>query len=248
MQLTGPHCNSLGLAIPDVNQPFALADLAWYMLYHRHPGTPNQFIGVAFSYTLQVHYCSVFGFKLVQALCPTSPSGQASFICHFAGIIAIPGRYAEYLAESATQPPFIEPFISSSRTVTLTRMDLGEHRGTNLTIKEVLSTLETNHIPLTWVDHAYTYGLHYLNHHYKHSHEAEAIYQDLDNERICWLGVHGLPPAIPEWDGWYTPTTEDVGCIHMLRITEEDRDHYCLDDSRDWLLAGEDPHFDQLFA
>ena len=34
----------------------------------------------------------------------------------------------------------------------------------------------------------------------------------------------------------------------MLWIAEEDRDHYCLDDSCDWLLAGEDPHFDQLFA
>ena len=82
----------------------------------------------------------------------------------------------------------------------------------------------------------------------KHSPEAGAIYQDLDNKCIHWLGMHGLPPAIPEWDGWYTPTTEDVGCIHMLWITEEDHDHYCLDDSRDCLLAGEDPHFDQLFA
>jgi hypothetical protein len=34
----------------------------------------------------------------------------------------------------------------------------------------------------------------------------------------------------------------------MLRAMEEDRDHYCLDDSRDWLLVGEDPHFNQLFA
>ena len=53
--------------------------------------------------------------------------------------------------------------------------------------------------------------------------------------------------AIPEWDGWYIPM-EDMGCIHMLQITEEDCDHYCLDNSHSWLLVGEDPHFDQLFA
>ena len=125
-QLTGPHCNNPGLAIPDINQPFALADRAWYMLYHGRPGTPNQFIGVAFSYSLPVHYHSVFGFELAWALCPTSPSGWASFIRHFAGIVAIPGRYAEYLADSATQPLPIELFVSSSGTITLTRMDLGE--------------------------------------------------------------------------------------------------------------------------
>ena len=60
--------------------------------------------------------------------------------------------------------------------------------------------------------------------------------------------MHGLPPAIPEWDAWYTLTMEDMGHIHMPWITEEDCDHYCLDDSRNWLLAGEDSHFDQLFA
>ena len=125
-QLTGPRCNNSGLAIPNVNQPFALADRAQYMLYHRRPGTPNQFIGMAFSYSLQVHYRSVFGFELARVLCPTSPSGWASFVHHFAGIVAIPSHYAEYLADSATQPPPIEPFISSSGTITLTWMDLGE--------------------------------------------------------------------------------------------------------------------------
>ena len=36
--------------------------------------------------------------------------------------------------------------------------------------------------------------------------------------------------------------------IHMLQIAEEDCDHYCLDNSCNWLLVLWDPHFDQLFA
>jgi hypothetical protein len=246
--LTGSCHNNPGLAAPNTNQPFALAEWARYMLYHGCPGTPNQFVGVAFNYALQVHYRSVFVFQLAWALCPTSPSGQASFIRHFAGIVAMPGCYAEYLAKLAAQPSPTESFISSSGSVTLTWMDLGEHHGPNLTINEVLATLTTNHIPLTWVDHAYTYGLHYLNHHYNHSPEAEANYREVDNEHIHWLGVHDLPPAIPEWDRWYNPTVEDVGRVHMLQAMEEDRDHYCLNNSHDWLLVGEDPHFNQLFA
>lgn len=108
------------------------------------------------------------------------------------------GRYAEYLADSAVQAPTTEPFISLSRSIALTQIDFGEHCGPELTIDKVLATLTVNHIPLAWVDHAYTYGLHYLNNHYNHSPKAEATYQDVDNECICWLGVHGLSPAIPE--------------------------------------------------
>ena len=62
--LTGPHHTSPGLTIPEASQMFALADWARYILYHRRPGTPNQFIGIAFNYALQVHYRSVFGFQL----------------------------------------------------------------------------------------------------------------------------------------------------------------------------------------
>ncbi|KAF8223386.1 hypothetical protein L208DRAFT_1317113 [Tricholoma matsutake] len=62
--LTGPHHNNPGLAAPNTDQPFMLADWARYILYHGRPGTPNQFISVAFDYALQVHYRSVFGFQL----------------------------------------------------------------------------------------------------------------------------------------------------------------------------------------
>ena len=123
--LTSPHRNNLGLAIPDINQPFALANQAWHMLYHGRPDTPNQFISMAFNYALQVHYHSVFGFELAWALCPTSPSSWASFVHHFAGIVAIPGRYAEYLTDSASHPPPVKPFVSPSVTIILTWMDIG---------------------------------------------------------------------------------------------------------------------------
>ena len=164
------------------------------MLYHGHPGTPNQFISMAFNYALQVHYCSVFGFELAQALCPMSPSGQSSFTWHLAGIVVVPGCHAEYLAELAIQTS-TEPFISPSGSVTLTQMDFGECWGPKLTVDEVLATLTANHIPLTLVDHGYTYGLHYLNHHFNNSTEVEATYWDLDNKHTRWLGMHGLPPA-----------------------------------------------------
>jgi hypothetical protein len=236
-----------GLPIPDAEQPFALADWARYILYHGRPGTANQFVGIAITYALQVHYRSVFGFQLGRALGPSNPSARASFLRHYVRIVAVPGRYADHLAETMGQHSG-EPPVTPPDTVTLTRMDLGDRRAADITIDDVLTTLSTNHVPLAWVDHAYTFGLHYLNHHYNGPSPASSMYREIDDERLHWLGVHGLPPAIPEWDGWYTPSDEDVSRVNALRAVEEERDQFCQDDSRDWLMVGEDPHFDQLHA
>jgi hypothetical protein len=55
-------------------------------------------------------------------------------------------------------------------------MDLGDWRVANITIDNVLTTLSTNHVLLIWVDHAYTFGLHYLNHHYSGLSPASSMY------------------------------------------------------------------------
>lgn len=90
-----------------------------------------------------------------------------------------------------------------------------------------MSSPPSNHILLSWVEHAYTYGLHYLNHHYTNPSQADTIYQEITNEQIHWLGVHGVPPAIPKWDGWYTPTDKDVAWVNILRAVEEEQDQFC---------------------
>ena len=36
--------------------------------------------------------------------------------------------------------------------------------------------------------------------------------------------------------------------MNALQAVEEERDQFCQDDSRDWLMVGEDPHFNQLHA
>jgi hypothetical protein len=241
------HRAGPGLPIPDAEQPFALAEWAQYILYHSCPGTPNQFIGVVFDYALQVHYQSVFGFQLGRALSPTNPSAQASFMHQYVRVVAVPGRYAEHLAETMDQNTG-GPLVHPPDTITLTRLDLGEHRTTDINVKDVLAILSSNHVPLAWVDLAYTYGLHYINHHYTGPAQADTIYREVDDEQLCWLGMYGVPPAIPAWDRWYAPTDENVEQVNALRMAKEKKDHFCHEDSRDWLLVGEDPHFDQLLA
>jgi hypothetical protein len=55
-------------------------------------------------------------------------------------------------------------------------MDLGDQRMVNITIDDILTILSANHIPLAWVDHAYMFVLHYLNHHYSGPSLASSMY------------------------------------------------------------------------
>jgi hypothetical protein len=67
------------------------------------------------------------------------------------------------------------------------------------------------------------------------------LMEDADDERIPRLGLHSCPPTIPDWDGWWTPSPEDLNRIHLLMANEERMDFYCMEDSPDWMPVGGNP-------
>jgi hypothetical protein len=46
---------------------------------------------------------------------------------------------------------------------------------------------------------------------------------------------------IPDWNSWWTPSPEDLNCIHLLMANKERTDFYCMEDSPDWMLVGGNP-------
>jgi len=74
----------------------------------------------------------------------------------------------------------------------------------NLTIEDVAHILIMNSIPVSWVDHAYAYGLHYLNQrHTGDDTKYSGLYNDTDNEHLVCIALHGIPPFLPDWDDWW---------------------------------------------
>jgi hypothetical protein len=128
----------------------------------------------------------------------------------------------------------------------LTRMDMDDRGAHDMIMDDVSATLLVNSIPISWIDHSYTFGLHYLNHHLDGSPGSLTQFEEVDDSCLIQLAVWGIPLAIPEWDGWRIPNDEDLHQLRAIMAQEEEKDHYCLDDSPDWLLAEKDPHFDQL--
>ena len=80
----------------------------------------------------------------------------------------------------------------------------------NLGIPDIINVLLNNHIPPHWIDHAYPYGLAFIDAHYVGSGLNQALFDDIDNEWLAHIRTHAAPPAIPEWDGWRYPSAQEV--------------------------------------
>ncbi|KAG6894585.1 hypothetical protein C0992_005502 [Termitomyces sp. T32_za158] len=91
----------------------------------------------------------------------------------------------------------------------------------NITDADVLRAMIANGIPPKWVDHAYTFGVVYLETHFFEANASIDHYRDIDDEQHRRLDWYGEPPAIPQWDGWRTPTSDDLICLHALIAREE---------------------------
>jgi hypothetical protein len=152
-------------------------------------------------------------------------------------------EYVQDWAKLHDQPP---QFPSPGPNITVTRMNWASKSADTMTMDDVTCVLLDNQIPVPWIDHAYTFGLHYLNHHLGHMMAAQSTLEAVDDMRIVNLSVWGIPPAISEWDGWHTVVEHDMLCLYQVLENEEHRDIYCTDDSPAWLCVGEDPHFEQV--
>ncbi|KAG6884529.1 hypothetical protein C0995_010150, partial [Termitomyces sp. Mi166 len=71
----------------------------------------------------------------------------------------------------------------------------------NFSDDDALHILLHNRISLDWVDHAYTYGMVYLEQQFHNPTMSLDIFCEIDDKRHQRLLCYGTPPAIPQWDG-----------------------------------------------
>ncbi|KAG6893414.1 hypothetical protein C0992_010069 [Termitomyces sp. T32_za158] len=95
----------------------------------------------------------------------------------------------------------------------------------NITDADIICTMLANGIPVEWVDHAYTFGVVYLETHFFEANALIDHNQEIDNERHQCLDEYGKPPAIPQWDGWRVPTKGDMIHLHALLAREHTQGH-----------------------
>ena len=164
----------------------------------------------------------MFGYGLLRAFGPDSKN--LIFRRLFSCLCALPRRYREGIEEYNSSNPS-KPFVAQSGpTFTISRARGRTISSPNLTMQEVIHFFIKNRIPPSWVDHSYTYGLNAINHMATSPMSAPSI-AECDNERHAQIQAYGVPPSIPEWDGWRHPTEEDMGIIQAQHVQRSQKSH-----------------------
>jgi hypothetical protein len=97
----------------------------------------------------------------------------------------------------ASGPKARDKHLTSLTHDLLTRMDWNSRDAHDMTVEDVAKILISNQIPVSWIDHAYTYGLHFLNHHMDGSatahsgqtlhRQSECMRSTVSHRRMGWL-------------------------------------------------------------
>jgi hypothetical protein len=71
---------------------------------------------------------------------------------------------------------------------------------------------------------------------------------ECDNERHARILAYGVPPPIPEWDGWRHPTEEDMGIIRAQHAQRSSKSRSGYDPRLEvgWTQVGESGLFTHL--
>ena len=226
----------------------------FHLLIHNRPGSVSPASGIAMDYAFRVGRRSVFGYVLCRLLAPTDKEALVAFRRQFAFLVSLPRRYREAIVDydrASPQTPFM-PQVGPTFTLRRARIDSSQAR--NLTLQDITNVLIDNRVPPEWVDHAYAYGVIFLNGHYSGSVIHQTLLDVVDNERLTRLRAYGVPPPIPAWDGWRHPSEGEVTHLHQVMEVEESRSarsnsernrinvpvHRQGLDAPAWLLVGQD--------
>ncbi|KAG6894267.1 hypothetical protein C0992_006822 [Termitomyces sp. T32_za158] len=203
---------------PDPNVPFDLDQIAQYALIFGRPGMENTWQGIVVDFAYRMHWQTIFGFALCRALCANS-AGKTTLVCQMALVMARLGLYCE--AINAFNKVYDEPFAAQyGPQLTITQVHIPDDKVRNFSDDDAIHILLYNHILVEWVDHAYTYGVVYLEQQFHHPTMSLDIFREVDDERLEHLRLYRPPAAIPQWDRWRELTEEDHYHLMFKRAEE----------------------------
>ncbi|KAG6863558.1 hypothetical protein C0993_011076, partial [Termitomyces sp. T159_Od127] len=131
--------------------------------------------------------------------------------------MARPGLYWEVVAAYAAANP-TQPFVAQfGANLEIQQVHVPDDQVRNFTDNDAIRVLIHNRIPPDWVDHAYMYGVVYLEQQFHQLTMSLDVFRDVDDERLQCLAVYGTLPAIPNWDGWREISEEDHYCLLFKR-------------------------------
>jgi hypothetical protein len=134
----------------------------------------------------------------------------------FAFLVAMPRQYQEAIVDHDRAHP-LSPFVPQRGPAFSThRAHVETLQARNMSVQDIATYLMDNHIPPEWVDHAYAFGLRFLEVHYSGLIIHQGLLEPVDNERLARLRAYGTPAPIAAWDGWRHPSETEVTNLHHI--------------------------------
>ncbi|KAG6882642.1 hypothetical protein C0995_014118 [Termitomyces sp. Mi166 len=134
--------------------------------------------------------------------------------------MAQPRMYREAVASYNTAFPDQLMVAQYRSHLNIIQVHVPDEMARNFSDDDALRVLLHNQIPLDWVDHAYTYGVVYLEQQFHNPMMSLDIFHKIDDKRHQRLLCYGTPPAIPQWDGWREISEDDHYCL-LFKCDEE---------------------------
>lgn len=147
---------------------------------------------------------------------------------HLAYVFMQPGLYSEALNNyEKVMGQLFMPVQPEDLDFESHLVDILEASSFTFTTADAICILIHNQIPLSWVDHAYTYRVTYLDYIFFSDHQLQHEAAKVDNERLQYLNHYGMPLSIPGWDRWHEATIRDQQ--HLL--LQQQSNHWAFDDT-----------------
>jgi hypothetical protein len=188
----------------------------------------------------------MFGRLLCSALAPRTKDdaldkSKFRFAKVLAALVAHPGKFGERVLQwDVDHPDAKYSPITNDESSSEFKCEDAKKANENYSMDSLIDLLVQNRVPSSWIDHAYMWGVAFIDAHHDGSVIQGSVWDSIDNERHDRLEKYGEPPAIPHWTGWWMPSREDRMRLSVLQAIEEKKKECPLNDGY-YLLVGQDP-------
>ncbi|KAF9441172.1 hypothetical protein P691DRAFT_766630 [Macrolepiota fuliginosa MF-IS2] len=112
----------------------------------------------------------------------------------------------------------------------------------NLTLNTVAKVLIHNGVDPREINHSYTFGMNNLEQIYINGPIHHSLFNVADDHHLHTLQLHGVPPAIPRFNGWTLPSEIDLIWMYYFKSRMHSEENHEIMDVSGWKIVGDPYH------
>lgn len=179
------------------------------------PGAKNEIVGLVVNTAHCIYVPSVFGYLVAKFTSPDDSHHKGArkvYTRILAGIAAVPGHFSAIVSDwNERNPEDVMP--NSTWDAVMHRLEV--QPGANLDEFVIVRHLRHCGFHQRHLDTMYTWAIQYIRHYVSRGVFYEDQFAEIEVRRAPALICLGTPQPLPEYAGWYIPTTDDIERVRL---------------------------------